>query len=99
MGEDHERFLDQYPSRVFINPDSHAATQLSYFNFGLRPAMEPHEFKRFVRDTLCFMHMVSPYHIASRIGKDPENRAAIKAMLDEQVNSLLNLQSDISIPS
>lgn len=99
MGEDHERFLDQYPSRVFINPDSHAATQLSYFNFGLRPAMEPHEFKRFVRDTLCFMHMVSPYHIASRIGKDTENRAAIKAMLDEEVNNLLNLQSDISIPS
>ncbi|WP_288747649.1 AAA family ATPase [uncultured Corynebacterium sp.] len=91
MGEKHQRFLAQYPSRVFINPDSHAAKQIAYFNFGLSPSLDSNEFQRFIRDTLCFMHMLSPYHIASRIAQNVSERKGIKKRLNLESEKLLEI--------
>jgi len=92
MGERQKKFLEFYPGRVFINPDSHAASQLSYFNFGLQPSLELDEFQRFIGETLCFMHMLSPYHISSRISHKSAERIEIKNMLDKRVENLLELE-------
>ena len=96
MGEREKKFLDLYPGRVFINPDSHAASQLSYFNFGLQPSLELDEFQRFIWETLCFMHMLSPYHISSRIGQNSMDRKHIKKTLDDRVENLLELEEGSS---
>lgn len=90
MGEEYKNFLDAYPGRVFINPDSHGANQMRQFNFGLTPILSDEDFSRFVKETLCFMHILSSYHIGSRVGQRGQERIKIKETLDSAVQQMIN---------
>lgn len=90
MGEEYKNFLDAYPGRVFINPDSHGANQMRQFNFGLTPILSDEDFSRFVKETLCFMHILSSYHIGSRVGQRDQERIGIKETLDGAVQQMIN---------
>lgn len=81
-------FLDQYPGRVFHHPDSHSKEQINDFNYGLPPSLSPEEFQRYIAETICFMHLVAPFHLPARLGSDDESVAQIKSILDGAVDDL-----------
>ena len=81
-------FLDQYPGRVFHHPDSHSKEQVNDFNFELPPSLSSEEFQRYVAETVCFMHLVAPFHLPARLGSDDESVAQIKSILDGAVDDL-----------
>lgn len=66
-------FVDKFISQVFINEGSHSGHQMLGDNISLQPAMDPVNFQRFVKEILSFMHLVSPHHIALRMGGGFEN--------------------------
>lgn len=83
IGEPESKFLNIFPSRTFINPDSHSGSQMLYFNFDLTPTLGSRDLKRFVREIICFMQIVSPYHIASRLEGSSESIEARRKKLNE----------------
>lgn len=90
LGTNHQAFLEAYPGRVFIHADSHSETNVRYWDFHLQPALRPEDNQRFVREILCFMHVVSPLHIASRLGRNLDEAHEINAQLDRLVATVLN---------
>ena len=90
LGTNHQAFLEAYPGRVFIHADSHSETNVRYWDFHLQPALRPEDNQRFVREILCFMHVVSPLHIASRLGRNLDKAREINAQLDRLVATVLN---------
>lgn len=66
-------FVDKFISQVFINEGSHSGHQMLGDNISLQPAMDPVNFQKFVKEILSFMHLVSPHHIALRMGGGFEN--------------------------
>ena len=60
-------FLDSFMSYAFIHQDSHSASQMLFFNFSLFPALSDEDFRKHIRQIICFIHIVSPLHIASRL--------------------------------
>ncbi len=66
-------FVDKFISQVFINEGSHSGHQMLGDNISLQPAMDPVNFQRFIKEILSFMHLVSPHHIALRMGGGFEN--------------------------
>lgn len=92
IGEPESKFLNIFPSRTFINPDSHSGSQMLYFNFDLTPTLGSRDLKRFVREIICFMQIVSPYHIASRLEGSSESIEARREKLNElRENVIKNL--------
>ncbi|WP_279753369.1 AAA family ATPase [Rothia dentocariosa] len=83
IGEPESKFLNIFPSRTFINPDSHSGSQMLYFNFDLTPTLGSRDLKRFVREIICFMQIVSPYHIASRLEGSSESIEARRKKLNK----------------
>lgn len=86
-------FLDRYPGRVFHHPDSHSKEQVNDFNFELSPSLSRDEFRRYIAETVCFMHLVAPFHLPARLGSDDETAEQIKAILDSAVDDLANGRS------
>lgn len=66
-------FVDKFISQVFINEGSHSGHQMLGDNISLQPALSPENFQRFIKEILSFMHLVSPHHIALRMGGDFES--------------------------
>lgn len=60
-------FLDSFMSYAFIHQDSHSASQMLFFNFSLFPVLSDEDFRKHIRQIICFIHIVSPLHIASRL--------------------------------
>ena len=60
-------FLDSFMSYTFIHQDSHSASQMLFFNFSLFPVLSDEDFRKHIRQIICFIHIVSPLHIASRL--------------------------------
>lgn len=81
-------FLDQYPGRVFHHPDSHSKEQINDFKFELPPSLSPEEFQRYIAETICFMHLVAPFHLPARLGTDDESVRRVKVILDDAVADL-----------
>ncbi|WP_304024507.1 AAA family ATPase [Rothia mucilaginosa] len=63
-------FLDSFMSYAFIHQDSHSASQMLFFNFSLFPVLSDEDFRRHIGQIVCFIHIVSPLHIASRLSND-----------------------------
>ena len=61
------KFLDSFMSYAFIHQDSHSASQMLFFNFSLFPVLSDEDFRKHIRQIICFIHIVSPLHIASRL--------------------------------
>lgn len=94
-GSSHTEFFKNYAGRVFMNPDSHSASQVMRFSFELAPALGASDFQRYVLETMCFMHMLSPLHVPSRLAKD-FSFDTVKAGLDDAVANLLNQETVLS---
>lgn len=83
-------FLNSFISQVYINSDSHAARQMLEYNFTLQPTLEDRDFKKYTREILCFIHLVSPHHIASRIESKRKNIKLIREKLDQLCQSVIS---------
>lgn len=83
-------FLNSFISQVYINSDSHAARQMLEYNFTLQPTLEDRDFKKYTREILCFIHLVSPHHIASRIESKRKNIKLIREELDQLCQSVIS---------
>ncbi len=70
-----QRFIRIFTPQLFINNDSHAKSQVMNGNLYLTPTLEGKAYKEFVRNVVCFMHLVSPRHIAWRMGKVKDEKA------------------------
>ena len=53
-------FLDSFMSYAFIHQDSHSASQMLFFNFSLFPVLSDEDFRKHIRQIICFIHIVSP---------------------------------------
>lgn len=85
-----EKFIDCFIPQLFINVDSHAADQIKNGNFYLEPIVKGDSYREFVKQLLCFMHIIAPYHIAWRLrGKDEEVEIR-KDKLDKTLSRVLN---------
>lgn len=84
-----EKFLDAFIPQVFLNIDSHSKEQIRSGNYFLAPALEGSQYEYFVKQIVCFIHMVSPYHIAWRIGGKNDEKKERQQELHELLESVL----------
>lgn len=84
-GEQYVQFLDHYAGRNFLNPDSHSQFQIRNFDFMLLPTLSEPDFRRYVREMLCLIHIISPAHIPGRLSNNADNFVEIKKLLDDEV--------------
>lgn len=75
-------FIDKFTSLVYINTDSHSGHQMLGNNISLQPTLKPEDFRKFIEEILCFIHLVSPHHIALRLGGKSENIDGNRAKMD-----------------
>lgn len=61
-------YFSKIPLRAFIHQDSHAETQIHHGDFVICPSLSEENFRKFSRDILCLMYIISPYHIMARLG-------------------------------
>lgn len=86
-----ERFMRVFIPQLFINDDSHAKSQVMNGNLYLTPTLEGKPYEDFVKNIVCFMHLVSPRHIAWRMKKEQgENIHDSVAKLDNLVREVLD---------
>lgn len=86
-----ERFMRVFIPQLFINNDSHAKSQVMNGNLYLTPTLEGKPYEDFVKNIVCFMHLVSPRHIAWRMKKNQEeNVHESVAKLDNLVREVLD---------
>ncbi|WP_314082055.1 AAA family ATPase [uncultured Rothia sp.] len=86
-----ERFMRVFIPQLFINNDSHAKSQVMNGNLYLTPTLEGKPYEDFVKNIVCFMHLVSPRHIAWRMKKtQEENVHESVAKLDNLVREVLD---------
>lgn len=93
LGTHHEEFLDRYLARIFIHPGSHSASNVLAFDYYLRPGLTGGGARRFIRETLCFIHLLSPLHIAANIGVKDNEKIAIQQEMDDNVAELLKVSN------
>lgn len=89
LSSDKEKFLDAFIPQVFLNIDSHSKDQIRNGNYFLAPALEGGQYEYFVKQITCFIHMVSPYHIAWRIGGKNDEKKERQQKLDELLKNML----------
>ncbi|WP_297605780.1 AAA family ATPase [uncultured Rothia sp.] len=86
-----ERFMRVFIPQLFINNDSHAKSQVMNGNLYLTPTLEGKPYEDFVKNIVCFMHIVSPRHIAWRMKKSSgENVQDFVVKLDNLVREVLD---------
>lgn len=86
-----ERFMRVFIPQLFINNDSHAKSQVMNGNLYLTPTLDGKPYEDFVKNIVCFMHLVSPRHIAWRMKKTQgENVHDSVAKLDNLVREVLD---------
>ena len=54
--------MDKFISQVYINTDSHSGHQMLGDNISLQPTLKVGDFREFIKEILCFIHLVSPHH-------------------------------------
>ena len=86
-----ERFMRVFIPQLFINNDSHAKSQVMNGNLYLTPTLDGKPYEDFVKNIVCFIHLVSPRHIAWRMKKTQgENVHDSVAKLDNLVREVLD---------
>ncbi|WP_237221083.1 AAA family ATPase [Rothia nasimurium] len=80
-------FIDGFSAHAFINTDSHSEFQILSFNFDLIPTMSERELHRYIRQVLCFIHIISPNHIVSRVNK--QDFSGTKEKMDKVLEETL----------
>ena len=86
-----ERFMRVFIPQLFINNDSHAKSQVMSGNLYLTPTLDGKPYEDFVKNIVCFIHLVSPRHIAWRMKKTQgENVHDSVAKLDNLVREVLD---------
>lgn len=76
-------FIDKFISQVYINTDSHSGHQMLGDNISLQPTLKVEDFREFIKEILCFIHLVSPHHIALRLGGNSENIDGNRGEMDK----------------
>lgn len=86
-----ERFMRVFIPQLFINNDSHAKSQVMNGNLYLTPTLDGKPYEDFVKNIVCFMHIVSPRHVAWRMKKSSgENVQDFVVKLDNLVREVLD---------
>ena len=86
-----ERFIKIFIPQLFIHSDSHSKSQVMNGNLYLTPTLDGKPYEDFVKNIVCFMHLVSPRHIAWRMKKtQEENVHESVAKLDNLVREVLD---------
>ena len=89
---EHE-FLDSFMSYAFIHQDSHSASQMLFFNFSLFPVLSDEDFRKHIRQIICFIHIVSPLHIASRLSNDGTEAQKYREELENMYKQIVRKES------
>ena len=87
------KFLDSFMSYAFIHQDSHSASQMLFFNFSLFPVLSDEDFRKHIRQIICFIHIVSPRHIASRLSNDGTEAQKYREELENMYKQIVRKES------
>jgi hypothetical protein len=87
------KFLDSFMSYAFIHQDSHSASQMLFFNFSLFPVLSDEDFRKHIRQIICFIHIVSPLHIASRLSNDGTEAQKYREELENMYGQIVLKES------
>ena len=90
---DEYKFLDSFMSYAFIHQDSHSASQMLFFNFSLFPVLSDEDFRRHIGQIICFIHIVSPLHIASRLSNDGTEAQKYREELENMYKQIVLKES------
>lgn len=86
-------FLDSFMSYAFIHQDSHSALQMLFFNFSLFPVLSDEDFRKHIKQIICFIHIVSPLHIASRLSNDGAEAQEYREELENMYKQIVLKES------
>lgn len=86
-------FLDSFMSYAFIHQDSHSASQMLFYNFSLFPVLSGEDFRKHIRQIICFIHIVSPLHIASRLSNDGTEAQKYREELENMYGQIVLKES------
>ncbi len=87
------KFLDSFMSYAFIHQDSHSASQMLFYNFSLFPVLSDEDFRKHIRQIICFIHIVSPLHIASRLSNDGTEAQKYREELENMYKQIVLKES------
>ncbi|WP_216430250.1 hypothetical protein [Arcanobacterium phocae] len=82
-------FWKAFAARSFIHSDSHSEAQVKFDNMLLSPALGENDFRRFVREILCFIHIMAPNHITGRLTTNDRDAAQMREELDRLVEDTI----------
>ena len=80
-----EWFKNTYLSRLFINPGSHSEMNIRITDYKLLSGLSPEDRRRFVVETLVFMHMLAPLHIPSQVSRKGDEQAQVRRIMDSEL--------------
>ena len=87
------KFLDSFMSYAYIHQDSHSASQMLFYNFSLFPVLSDEDFRKHIRQIICFIHIVSPLHIASRLSNDGKEAQKYREELENMYGQIVLKES------
>lgn len=83
--ENGHRLLDAFRSPEFMNAIAHSGGSVQTFNFDLIPPLREADFRRFVKDMILFIHVLSPMHVPTRVERGVSKQSQLRVKLDEEV--------------
>ncbi|MGQ4532641.1 AAA family ATPase [Dermabacteraceae bacterium P13138] len=90
MGERQKEFLNAYLGKQFVNVDSHSDAQIRSGNFALESSLTSLGYRRFIREMICIMHLISPNHLPFRLHARNKPAEKWKQILDGMVAEVLS---------
>ncbi|ALZ99151.1 hypothetical protein APT58_02320 [Corynebacterium glutamicum] len=92
MGVREREFLNRFMDRVFVHGGSHSQMDVVRFDYHLGADLLEREMRRFIREILCFIHILSPLHLPSNLKKKSEEQIAIKEEIDSYCDEILSCE-------
>lgn len=76
-------FLESFIIYNYINQGSHSLDSVTDYDFDFAPPLSVGESRKYIKQIILFMHMVSPHHIPCRLSRKMDDISGYRETLDE----------------
>lgn len=90
LGEEQTAFIETFLASPFMNRGAHEELSILTLDFYSTAPLSPEDKIKFIRETLVFIHLISPWHIPARLATNYNEQQRIKQRLDELTANAMN---------
>ena len=77
------KFLESFIIYNYINQGSHSLDSVADYDFDFAPPLSVGESRKYIKQIILFMHMVSPHHIPCRLSRKMDDISEYRDTLNE----------------